>query len=160
LAGLPRPLWIGLNDAALEGAFVWVSGEAATYRNWMPGEPNNGGGFVPDEDYVGMRGPGLSFSNAWNDTLNTDLYVGVVEIGQTVSPTNCVSAPMGLVSWWRAESNTVDSVDSNHAAPWWATRPLVRARWGRALCSMAMAMEWGLAILVTCNCRPSRSKPG
>ena len=84
--GVARPLWIGLNDAAAEGVFVWVSGEAAAYRNWMPGEPNNGGGYVPDEDYVAMRGPGLSFSNAWNDTLNSDLYVGVVEIGSSGTP--------------------------------------------------------------------------
>ena len=44
--------WIGLNDAASEGTFAWVSGEPVTYTNWAPGEPNNAGG----EDYVHVYG--------------------------------------------------------------------------------------------------------
>ncbi|MSU58946.1 MAG: LamG domain-containing protein, partial [Pedosphaera sp.] len=28
--------------------------------------------------------------------------------------TNCVPAPSGLVSWWRAEGNALDAVDGNH----------------------------------------------
>lgn len=41
-------LWIGLTDPTHDTTvgshprkFVWVSGEAATYRNWAIGEPNN-----------------------------------------------------------------------------------------------------------------------
>jgi hypothetical protein len=56
--GVARNLWLGLNDAAQEGHWVWVSGEAAAYRKWAPGEPNSGGGFFPDEDQALMRGPG------------------------------------------------------------------------------------------------------
>ena len=33
-------LFIGLNDAANEGTFVWSSGEAVTYLPWRAGEPN------------------------------------------------------------------------------------------------------------------------
>ncbi|WP_437734562.1 C-type lectin domain-containing protein [Sorangium sp. So ce1335] len=35
--------WIGLNDRASEGAFTWDSGDAVSYTNWYPFEPNNVG---------------------------------------------------------------------------------------------------------------------
>lgn len=62
------PYWIGLNDAASEGQFVWSSGEAVTYTNWASGEPNNVG---DDEDYVAIswhfaRGEQVS-PGTWND---------------------------------------------------------------------------------------------
>src|SRR5262249_22655581 len=34
-------LWLGLNDQAVEGTFVWSSGEPVTYTNFQGGEPNN-----------------------------------------------------------------------------------------------------------------------
>jgi lectin-like protein len=36
--------WIGLNDIALEGTFVWDGGAGAAYRNWGANEPNDAGG--------------------------------------------------------------------------------------------------------------------
>lgn len=53
--------WIGLNDIANEGQFVWVNGEPVGYTNWIPGQPNNGGGV---ED-AGEIQPGSSWR--WND---------------------------------------------------------------------------------------------
>ena len=32
-----RVLWLGLNDAATAGKFVWTSGQAVTYTNWARG---------------------------------------------------------------------------------------------------------------------------
>lgn len=35
--------WIGINDIANEGVFVWISGAPVFYTNWASGEPNNDG---------------------------------------------------------------------------------------------------------------------
>lgn len=36
--------WIGLQDILNEGTFSWENGSSATYRNFAPGEPNDGNG--------------------------------------------------------------------------------------------------------------------
>ena len=55
LTGVPyASLWIGLNDAATEGQFVWASGEPVTFTYWYPGQPNNLG---EGEDYAAIRRP-------------------------------------------------------------------------------------------------------
>lgn len=36
--------WIGATDIALEGTFVWDSGEPFVFNAWRMGEPNNSGG--------------------------------------------------------------------------------------------------------------------
>jgi hypothetical protein len=77
-----RHLWLGLNDVAVEGTFVWTDGEPFVYANWSPGEPNNN----TDEDYVHMYDPmnASGLGGKWNDTKNTTsagtaILNGVVE---------------------------------------------------------------------------------
>jgi MYXO-CTERM domain-containing protein len=65
-----RSLWIGLNDVASEGTFVWVSGEPVTYTNFAAGEPNNNG----DEDYVHFYTS--LYGNRWNDATNIAANIG------------------------------------------------------------------------------------
>jgi hypothetical protein len=35
--------WLGATDAALEGEFVWVTGDLVEFAAWAANEPNNGG---------------------------------------------------------------------------------------------------------------------
>lgn len=73
----PRPLWTGLNDAAVEGQFVWASGESLGFMNWGDGEPNNAG---EAEDYVGVWAANGTQPSKWNDLPASELYYGVVEV--------------------------------------------------------------------------------
>jgi hypothetical protein len=83
LNGIKSPLFLGFNDEASEGNYVWTSGDAVTYQNWNAGEPNNGGGFFPHENHAAMLGLSLSPSDVWNDVADEDVYLGVVEVGET-----------------------------------------------------------------------------
>ncbi|WP_300007294.1 bluetail domain-containing putative surface protein [Anabaena sp. AL09] len=68
-------LWIGLTDEVTEGTFKWANGEAVTYTNWAPGEPNNLG----NEDYAEFNFGGVG---KWNDRPDLGkLQRGIVEIG-------------------------------------------------------------------------------
>lgn len=86
--GSAQRLWIGLSDAANEGVFSWSNGDALTYTNWAPGEPNNWSGI---EDYGSMNW--LNGSNAWNDLPNggygagalTPIF-GVIEVSRVPEP--------------------------------------------------------------------------
>jgi hypothetical protein len=70
--------WLGYNDYAVEGNFVWSSGETPGYTNWAPGEPNNFFGF---EDGTQMYNNGQ-----WNDIFNDTQLYGVVEVGTNGVP--------------------------------------------------------------------------
>lgn len=87
--GRERSLWIGLNDAAKEGRFTWVSGEGASYVHWLPGQPDNSP-VTGGESYVHMLNSGNAYGHPggyWNDLAspNTgfptfDPVCGVVEV--------------------------------------------------------------------------------
>jgi len=64
-----------LTDEVTEGTFKWANGEAVTYTNWAPGEPNNLG----NEDYAEFNVFGVG---KWNDRPDFGkLQRGIVEIG-------------------------------------------------------------------------------
>lgn len=88
VGGIDRSLWIGYNDAAVEGTFVWASGESPSYTHWLPGQPDNNLSFG-GEDYVHMLKTGNGFSlppGFWNDMDDLDSFTalgpsaGVIEV--------------------------------------------------------------------------------
>jgi hypothetical protein len=70
--GQDRRVWIGFNDVASEGSFVWTSGQPVAYTNWNPGEPNNTNGLEHYTELFGSNG-------LWND--QTDLPAGLTVSG-------------------------------------------------------------------------------
>jgi len=63
--------WIGLNDVAKEGDYVWSDGSKLTFKAWADKEPNNAG----DEDHVMFtRGDA-----AWMDYNKADVFCHVCE---------------------------------------------------------------------------------
>jgi len=74
-----RNLWIGLNDNAVEGTFVWVDGDLSPYRHWDSAEPNNHGLNGRDEDAVHIIGAGNS-SQMWNDLSRNPDPIGTYQL--------------------------------------------------------------------------------
>jgi len=89
--GTQEWLWIGLNDAAVEGTWVWTSGEAVTYTNWHTGEPNN----FNNEDYVFMNFNNLG-SKGWNDWQGSNQLRSIVEYTSNSVPEPAPLALLGL----------------------------------------------------------------
>ena len=65
--------WIGINDAEVEGTWVWSSGAPVDYTNWYGSEPNSGS----DYDYAYLN----DGNGQWYDGHNTSSRVAVVELG-------------------------------------------------------------------------------
>lgn len=102
-----RALWTGLSDQVKEGYFIWSSGENSLFRNWEMGQPDDGGGYYPTEDYVliwpspGPRSPGM-----WNDYIDSNTFpdmslriYGVVEVPE---PSWCGLLLVGGAMVWVA----------------------------------------------------------
>ncbi|MCP4245957.1 MAG: hypothetical protein GY778_02810, partial [bacterium] len=80
-------VWLGLNDAASEGSWVWADGAAVGYTAWASGEPNSGASY----DYARMGSNGL-----WYDSSNGSSYQGLVELEGSDVP-----GPAGAGPWSR-----------------------------------------------------------
>lgn len=107
--GSSKGIWLGLNDAAVEGTFVWSSGQSSSYTNWTPGNPSNDTGIDPNgEDYVHMYGFGSQYGpGQWNDFVDADPgaftwvapHHGVIEVeGPTYAITGLVGGGIATLS--------------------------------------------------------------
>ena len=86
--------WIGGNDVASEGVFVWADGpeanQALQYFNWRPPNPNGGRG----ENYVALH---LS-DGRWGDgPLNATNVVGIIVEYSGSSTSNPVPEPTTML---------------------------------------------------------------
>lgn len=71
--------WTGLNDIGSPGIWHWASGEAVTYLNFAPGEPN-GVGSPPYGVNIFPSNPYPTFAGQWNDAPIYDVIQGIAEV--------------------------------------------------------------------------------
>ena len=85
-AGLAyESVWIGGNDRAHEGSWVWVDGTPVSgYVSWVSGEPNNSG---DNEDCLQLRGDGY-----WNDARCSRSMLSICE-GSIFPPSPPIPPP-------------------------------------------------------------------
>ncbi len=90
--------WIGATDAAVEGTFAWVTGEAFAYTHYEPGQPDNGGGII-DEDCLQLSSTAAPSGQAgtWNDAACDDAGVvgRVCELASNVCGDGFLQATRG-----------------------------------------------------------------
>ncbi|MFK8185231.1 MAG: lectin-like protein [Phormidesmis sp.] len=90
--GQDQKRWIGISDRDQEGVFTWASGEAVTYTNWAPGEPNDWQG---TQDFGLMNFGG---NRQWDDEHFYTELTGIVEIKLDGSDVAQPEAPVPDVS--------------------------------------------------------------
>ena len=87
--GTAEPFWIGLNDAAVEGSFQWVSGQDPDidfYDYWSSTQPDSGYSGGEEEDYAVMNWRDYSDpSGGWGDVENAgpnygQAIPGIIEV--------------------------------------------------------------------------------
>jgi Ca2+-binding RTX toxin-like protein len=61
--GWSEVYWTGLSDQAQEGSWKWASGEAVTYTNWAPGEPNS---LDATQDYGSFNHGNGQWDDTWD----------------------------------------------------------------------------------------------
>ena len=111
-----------------------TSGVATIYRNGLVVAQQGLGNFTPQTSYdlyLGRRISGSGPGDIWdflglidepaiyNRALSSNEVAFVYQAGTAgkctpAPPPNCFSPPSGLVSWWRGESNALDSADGNN----------------------------------------------
>ena len=102
-------MYLGLNDIVAEGTHQWQTGCASTYRNFLPGEPNN---WHDAEDCTVLHNDGREM---WNDVHCSMVAECVCE----------QRPPAGHSSWYSASAHRYDQeTHGDHTASVFAAAPL------------------------------------
>jgi Ca2+-binding RTX toxin-like protein len=97
-------LWIGLTDEVTQGTFKWANGEAVTYTNWSPGQPDNGGN--QDYAWTNFQNPG-KWDDA-GDTVNNFNFRGIIEIANPLSNDKIIANPSNDTIIGSTGNDTID----------------------------------------------------
>ena len=93
-------LWLGFNDIATEGVFVWTSGDPVTFTRWDVFEPNDAGS---NEDAAFMFGNSGTYGppGFWNDVPTGITVFGVAEVAPVPEPATLFLLGSGLLGLTR-----------------------------------------------------------
>ena len=114
---IPSGCWIGFQDEAVEGGFVWYDGSPVDFVAWAPGRPNN---YVNPDTGIGENAVEIDVRNGisggeWNDA-STELFFPLCQTQPAPPPPlGAVAPPMvwgtGTTASFRVEV-CVDHVDT------------------------------------------------
>ena len=99
-ATFPGPHWIGLNDVAQEGNWVWSSGEQITFTKWIPEQPDNAL-IVPEGEDFGVM------NWTYNDAFGWDDWDGA-SIGSIIEVANLPTVSTGTLTITASTTLTQD----------------------------------------------------
>jgi hypothetical protein len=133
-------LWIGLNDVAVEGSFVWSSGEPVTFTQWAIDQPDNFNGEAYGCLMVAENGRTTFRTRKWNDFQDfvfENITSGGVLQGVVEVPTALDITPTSL-AWNTGEGGVdfgysvtgADLTRDTTAALYWASGPTFADRIG------------------------------
>ena len=111
LIGADTNAWIGATDRDSEGAFLWITGDALSYSNWVTGQPDNWQGVNEgSENYVQISG---GHGGQWNDNQSCQPLPFLCEFDRTSTvsyePGTDSAAPWAL-EYAFGETVSIDTV--------------------------------------------------